>query len=158
MAAIIKVIGIGEYCVSDNCNDKIKTFALGSCVAVTVYSQYKKVGGMIHISLPYPSGDQPELGLGHFATTGIPLLINQICTRYKCLKGELVVNLYGGADSVYKDDYFQIGKRNIDAVQRTLSSLNLKVKYADIGGFLIRTIELDISTGEVELLTHPVNI
>ncbi len=155
---IINIIGIGEYTVSDNCNDIIKTFALSSCIAVTIYNPYKKIGGMIHIALPSPTGVSTDRGPGFYATTGIPLLIDLLCNKYKCLQRELVINMYGGADSIYKEDIFQIGKRNIEAVLNTLTVLNLDVQYSDTGGFISRTVEMNMDTGNVEIMSQPITI
>ena len=62
------VVGLGEIVVSGSEEDIIKTFALASCVAVTVYSPSNKVAGMIHIVLPHPydSKDYEERP-GYFA-------------------------------------------------------------------------------------------
>ena len=35
------IVGVGDYKVSNNSEDEIKTFALGSCVAVIVYDKKK---------------------------------------------------------------------------------------------------------------------
>lgn len=44
---MIKVIGIGEYAVSNNEEDTIMTFALGSCAALVIYcpiiKKYRRV-------------------------------------------------------------------------------------------------------------------
>ena len=45
-----KIVGIGEYAISNRREDIIKTFALASCVAVTAYSPSKGVAGMVHIA------------------------------------------------------------------------------------------------------------
>ena len=67
------VVGLGEIVVSGREEDKIKTFALASCVAVTAYSPLKKVAGMIHIVLPHSFDlrDYKERP-GYFAESGLP--------------------------------------------------------------------------------------
>ena len=45
-------MGIGEYAFSDDSNEIIKTLSLGSCIGLTFYCPYKKVGCMVHIVLP----------------------------------------------------------------------------------------------------------
>ena len=49
-----RIIGIGEYIISDDPEDSIKTFALASCVAVTFYNPFIHLAGMVHIALPTP--------------------------------------------------------------------------------------------------------
>jgi chemotaxis protein CheD len=153
------VIGIGEYAALGNKGDRIKTYALASCVALIAYSPLKKAGGMIHIALPYITDKELSKSRpGYFATTGVPLLINLLCCKFGCTKEELKIGIYGGADSINQQDVFNIGKRNIEAVKDVLSSLGLKIYKTEVGGNISRTIELDISTGCIEISTQPICI
>lgn len=152
------IVGIGEYVVSNKRTDIIKTFALASCVAVIAYSPSKKVAGMIHIALPFPGRSESGLGPGHYATTGVPLLIDTMCGVYGCLKGDLRISIYGGANSINAQDLFNIGRRNVKAVTSTLSSLNLVVHKAEVGGIISRTLEMDVITGSVRVNTQPIKI
>lgn len=156
---MLVVIGIGEYAISACILDKIKTFALASCVAVTAYSPLKQIAAMIHIALPAPAC-KAELRKrpAYYAATGIPMMISKLCSEYGCSREELKIQIYGGADSVAEDDVFSIGKRNLEAVIEILNSLNLKIQKAETGGKVSRTIELDVATGEVEMTTQPIVI
>lgn len=152
------VIGIGEYAVSNNGTAKIKTFALASCVAVTAYSPSRRIAGMVHVALPFPIGTDSINRPGYYATTGVPLLINKLCSKFGCLIGELNINIYGGADSINENDIFNIGKRNIEAVTYTLFSLKQKVHQADVGGTQSRTIEINVGNGYVKISRQPIRI
>jgi chemotaxis protein CheD len=147
-----RVIGLGEIVVSNQIGDVLKTYALGSCIGITIYSSFRKVGGMGHIVLPRPldfrSGNEKP---GNFASTGVPFLINKICSEFGCHKSELKINLFGGASSRNKKDIFQIGKRNSDEVIRILQLLNFEHINTDIGGAFSRTIEMDILSGNVKV-------
>lgn len=154
-----RIVGIGEMVISNNQEDVIKTFALASCVALVAYSPLRKVGGMIHIALPNPLADKESIIRPYYyASTGIPKIINEICSQYGCLKGELEINLYGGADSIRQDDIFNIGRRNIEAVTLSLVNQNLVVNNKEIGGTVSRTIELQIATGEINVIYQPIKI
>ncbi|NTV78293.1 MAG: chemotaxis protein CheD, partial [Clostridiales bacterium] len=76
-----RVVGIGECIVSNDPGDVIKTYALASCVAVTVYSREKKVAGMVHIALPerMRSFDDSYEKPCYYATLAVPFLMNKIC-------------------------------------------------------------------------------
>jgi chemotaxis protein CheD len=152
-----RVIGLGEIVVSNQIEDVLKTYALGSCIGITVYSAARKVGAMGHIVLPRPldfqSGNEKP---GNYASTGVPLLINKICFDYKCLKSELKVSLFGGASSSNEKDLFQIGKRNTAEVIKLLKHLNMEYITTDIGGAFSRTIEMDILTGIVKVTRQPI--
>lgn len=153
------VVGLGEYIISDKSVDIIKTFALASCVAVTVYSPAKKVAGMIHVVLPSPLNikDQAERP-GYFAETGIPLLLSKMCKEYGCLKGELQIHIYGGADSTRIDDFFNVGKKNITTVISTLANMGLSVHMADVSGEESRTLIMEVKTGTVKVSRQPIKI
>ncbi len=153
------IIGIGEYAVSNGGINTLKTYALASCVAVTAYSPIKKAGAMIHVALPEPATFEDSFSRpGYYATTGVPLMIEKFCMKYGCLKGELQIQIFGGADSVSDKDVFHIGKRNIEAVIETLDNLNLRILNAHIGGRVSRTIEMNLGSGEVLISTQPIAI
>ncbi len=106
------IIGIGEYTITDDINAVIKTYALSSCVALTVYDPIKKILGMVHIVLPsceimHNGGD---INPAYYADTAVPMLINKVCLGYGCNKEGLELKLYGGAKSVRKKDVFNIVK------------------------------------------------
>ncbi len=45
-------IGISEMRVSNQPDDVLVTYSLGSCIGVTIYDPIVHVGGMIHCMLP----------------------------------------------------------------------------------------------------------
>jgi chemotaxis protein CheD len=147
-----RVVGMGEYIVTNTEDDILRTFSLASCVAVTVYCPIKRAAGMIHVVLPYPFTEKDKKNRpSFFAETGVPLLVNEICRKYACGKGELCIELYGGADSVLKQDIYGIGKKNIDAVKKALHLMGLTVRKEDLRGTESRTISMDVKTGAVEI-------
>lgn len=154
------VVGIGELAISGNENDVLKTFALGSCVALMAYAPDKKVLGMVHIALPDSSvnSEDGRLRPGHYADTAVPLLINKICYEHGCHKNGLIFNIYGGARSAQNGDVFKIGERNIYVVKKILALNNVVCTGADIGGNYSRTIEADVATGTVKLDLYPMKI
>lgn len=151
-----RIIGLGEMVISNQKQDILKTFGLGSCIGITVYSTNRRVGGMGHIVLPKPMDVQNgSEKLGYYAVTGVPLLINEICTKYGCYKSELEINLFGGAHSVNENDSFQIGKRNFEEVLRILKLLNISHVNTEVGGHTSRTIEMDIASGHIKVTRQP---
>lgn len=155
-----RIVGIGEYAISNNKNDTIKTFALGSCVAITVYSPVKNVAGMVHIALPYPgiSGDADYTNPCYYATAAVPFILNKICLEYGCFKAGLIIELFGGAKSVRENDVFKIGQRNIEIVRKMLNDLNLIYTAAETGGIYSRTLEMDVATGKTKVASQPIII
>lgn len=154
------VIGIGDYAVSDNEKDVLKTFALGSCVALTVYSPKKRVLGMAHIALPHSNIDieASKNRPGHFADTAIPLLLDIFSSKYGCNKNDLVYNIYGGSKSIQANDIFKIGKRNVETIVDIFNKNNISLNKSETGGLVSRTIEADVNSGNVKLSIYPINI
>ena len=155
-----KIIGIGGIAVSNTIGDQLKTFSLASCVAVTVYCPPKHTAGMIHVALPelQLQGewllDQPC----YYATHGVPMLINKMCTEYGCPKASLEIELFGGARSVRGNDVFHIGSRNINTVKRILDKLNLMYVATETGGTNSRTLGMDVATGNKTVFLQPLII
>ena len=148
------ILGIGDIGVSDDPSANIKTFALGSCVAVIMYNPSKKVGGMIHIALSNSAIDKSKSKLkpGHFADTGIPELVKQM--RKKDLffvPQNIIVYLAGGASMMGMTDFFQIGENNIRVTKKILSDMGFIVYKEDIRGDISRTVTQDVLTGKVTL-------
>ena len=153
-----KIVGIGKYAISNIEEDSLKTFALASCVAITVYNPLIKVAGMIHIALPTPINREEGMRRpGYYATSGIPLLIHKMCKEYGCKKKDLKIKLFGGASSIRNDDYFKIGSRNCLAIKDTLVSMNLRAMEAQTGGNVSRSLEMDVQTGSIIMMTLPIN-
>jgi len=153
-----KIVGIGEYVISNVPEDFIKTFALSSCVAVTFYNPFIHLAAMIHIALPTPTNlEEAKRRPGYYATSGIPILIHKLCCRYGSQRKDLQVKLFGGAASLKTDDYFKIGPRNIKSVRETLSEMDLKVVDAHIGESISRSITMSVLSGDIEIVTLPLN-
>lgn len=154
------IIGIGDHAVTNEYGEAIVTYALSSCIAMTVYSRVRNVAGMVHIYLPEYS-TRPGLTKDNpwaFADTAVPMLIQKVCNEYGCNKNELEIKIYGGAESRNKSDMFKIGRRNVEAANKALSLLNLCTFYSDTGGNNSRTITLFSDTGDVKVHYLPLNI
>ena len=153
------IIGIGEYFVSNKEGDTITTYALASCVAVTLYCPLKKASGMIHIALPEPINNNKNAEkLGYYATTGLPLLFNKMENSFGCKKNQLYIQLFGGANSIRSDDVFCIGKKNIEAIKSILFNYGLRYNSQEVGGYVSRTIEMEVSTGCIKSVTQAIQI
>lgn len=144
-------VGIGDWAVSSD-SDEIKTYALGSCVALVVWDQAMKVGGMIHIALPecHINPDKARDKPGYFADSGLPILFSELkkkgANRKTCW-----VKLVGGASILDENNTFDIGRRNALAVKKYLWKIGLALNAEDIGGTISRTVSLVLPTGELTI-------
>lgn len=143
-------VGIGGLKVSKDVGDIIKTYALGSCVAVVVYDPLKKAGGMVHIALPESSTNEEKAVKlpGYFADTGLPVLLEQMKSLGSNPRS-LKVKLVGGASIMDDNNTFDIGRRNSVAIKRLLWKNGLGVLKEDIGGKISRTVSLELETGTI---------
>ncbi|NLN66526.1 MAG: chemotaxis protein CheD [Clostridiaceae bacterium] len=155
-----RIIGIGEYTITEDINTVVKTYALSSCVALTAYDSFRKVLGMVHIALPSADIVQNRAiaNPAYYADTAVPMLINKIRLRYGCGIKELELGLFGGAQSIRKDDVFHIGVRNVEMVEAALKQMNLKVCHYDIGGTSSRSVAVEVATGKVKVICQPLFI
>lgn len=149
---MIHVVGIAEMKVSNKRGDVLITYALGSCLAITVHDPVACVGGMLHAMLPISSNNpakarqQPCM----YVDTGIPMLF-QHCYDLGAKKERLVIKAAGGAS--YCNDssggYFQVGRKNIIVLRKLLWKNGLLMKAYDVGGTCSRSLSLEVGSGNV---------
>ncbi|HYE83501.1 MAG TPA: chemotaxis protein CheD [Clostridia bacterium] len=154
-----KIVGLGDCAVSANPEEKIITHALASCVAVTAYSPWKKVAGMLHIVLPCTIQSQKDNASPYYyAVTGIPLMIDRMCGEYGCNRSELNIKLFGGADSIREKDVFKLGQKNKQMAEKVLTDMKLSFDASETGGVLSRTLEMDVASGVIIVRYQPITI
>jgi chemotaxis protein CheD len=144
------IVGISDLKVSNNADDVIITYALGSCIGIAVFDPIAKVGGLLHYMLPESSLDQvkarenPEM----FADSGIPLLFKS-CYKLGADKKRMIVKAAGGASILDDTNYFRIGQKNIMAMRKIFWKNNVMINSEDTGLNYNRTVRLEMSTGKV---------
>lgn len=144
-----RVVGIADLAVSA-APDVLVTYALGSCLGVTLYDPVARVGGLLHVMLPESAIDPAKAREkpAMFIDTGVPLLF-RTCYAAGAVKQRLVVNVIGGAATQDTQDFFQVGKRNFLKVREMLWKNGVMLSGADVGGTQSRTVSLDVATGVV---------
>lgn len=148
-------IGIGEWAISSEPADSIKTFALGSCVAAILGDSSLGIVGMIHVALPEASIDPERARVmpGYFADAGLPLMIEEM-KRRGATRAHAWVKLAGGASMLDPGGIFDIGKRNVMAVKRVLWKSSLGPLAEDVGGEISRTVTVTVVDGAVLLSSN----
>ena len=108
--------------------------------------------GMAHIALP-ESNTNPGHALvkpAHFADTGIPALLESMKDfGSNGLGAGKIVKLVGGANVMDPNNTFNIGKRNILAIKKSLWKYGMGAVAEDIGGGICRTVIVDVDEGRV---------
>lgn len=151
------IVGIGEFKISNNKEDVLKTFALASCIGLLAHCPVLGVSGLIHIALPDQGiSDQALNKPAYYASMGLPLFIDAMKKDFGCIEKDIKVNVFGGADSIHKNDMFNIGKKNLLYVKSFLDAKGLNYTMQDVGGHISRTIEVHPTTGAFKVYTQPI--
>ena len=144
------VVGIADCRVSDDAESVLVTYALGSCVGVSIYDPVARVGGLLHYMLPESSSEALNSGRSPymFADTGIPLLFREAYSK-GADRRRLRVRVAGGAQVVDEKGVFNIGQRNCLALKKILWKAGLMVHAGETGGRSARTMRLEMASGRV---------
>lgn len=147
-------IGIGELNVTKAEGYSLKTFALGSCIAIIMLDPAIKAIGMAHIALPDSSIDRVKALTmpGYFADTAIPALLSKMSELGSNGFGRgFIIKLIGGANIMDEANIFNIGKRNLLSCRKILWQFKLPVHAEDTGGDSSRTVEVFRDRGTVRI-------
>lgn len=154
---MLLTVGVGDLKISRDPADRIITHALGSCLGITVYDPVAKVGGLLHVMLPLSTIDAGKAleNPFMFVDTGVPRLF---LDAYKAgaRKERLIVAAAGGASPTGRDreDFFQIGSRNVVMLRKLLWKNGVVLKGSDFGAFDARTMWLDMGSGEITIKSN----
>jgi len=134
--------------VSNNPEDVLVTFSLGSCVGLVLYDPVLKVGGMIHCMLPLSKIDPQKAQTNPcmFTDTGIPTLI-QAVLNLGANKKRLVAKVAGAASPLDDKGMFKIGERNYTVLRKVLWKNDILIAAEDVGGTVARTLYLFLDSG-----------
>ena len=146
------VVGVADLAVSKDSSKSIVTYALGSCIGVTVYDPVAKVGGMLHFMLP-ESTVSPEKAAATpamFGDLGIPMLFQKVIEA-GARRERLVVCAAGGAEVLADDGHFRIGHRNRTILRKIFWKQNLLLAADDTGGQHSRTMSLKLADGSIQI-------
>jgi len=147
-----RVIGVADMAVSNDANESLITYSLGSCIAVVIYDPTVKVGGLLHYMLPEANLDLEKAKRipAMFADSGIPMLFKQ-SYQYGAKKSNMIVKVVGGAQILDENGVFNIGKRNYLALRKLFFKNNVMIAAEHVGGNVNRTVRLAMATGQVVL-------
>ena len=141
-------VRIGHLAVARG-NGRLIAVGLGSCVAIVLYDEARRVGGLAHVLLPDPSVARDASNPARFASEVVPVMLEQM--KAQGGRAPYVAKLAGGAalfGSMLKSSAGQMGERNVQAARAALARAGLAIAAEDTGGDAGRSVVLDVSTGE----------
>lgn len=148
------VVGISDLKVSNQPEDVLVTYSLGSCIGLLIWDPVVKVGGLLHYMLPNAALDQKRAAERPFmfGSTGIPLLFKE-AYKYGAVKNRIVIKVFGGAQIMDASGFFSIGKRNYEVLQKLFQKNGVVIAREEVGGTVNRTVSLEVGTGITRLKT-----
>ena len=147
-------VGVADLKLSNDTGSALVTYALGSCIGVTIYDPIAKVGGMLHFMLPESkvNAEKAKTNPAMFADTGVPALFKQ-AYELGAKKSRLIVCAAGGAEVLADDGHFKVGKRNRTMLRKLFWKNNILLSADDTGGSISRTLMMTLADGEIVVRT-----
>ncbi|MGD1083922.1 MAG: chemotaxis protein CheD [Verrucomicrobiota bacterium] len=148
------VVGVGALEVSNNPGAILTTYSLGSCLGVTIYDPLARAGGLLHTMLPdstinaAKAAERPAM----FMDTGLAALF-RAAYELGAEKHRVHICVAGGSQFMDDSGLFNIGQRNYKMFTDILRQHGLVIAARAVGGYVSRTMQLQIGTGEVRLKT-----
>jgi chemotaxis protein CheD len=143
------LVGVGEYCVTDQRDDSLIAHSLGSCLGLSIYDPVARVAGMAHCMLPLSKQDParaketPAL----YVDTGVQALLENLF-RLGARKEHLIVKAAGCAAMLDDNGMFRIGEKNYAIFRKILWKNDILLKAVETGGTIPRTLMLEVSSGK----------
>ena len=146
-------VGLGEQAISRNPEDVLVAYGLGSCVGVVMVDPASSVAGLLHAVLPRPAdgNGRAQVDCSKYVEGGIEGLITAMM-KEGAIKNRLVVRIVGGANMLLSSGLtksFDIGTRNVEAAQTTLSRLKIPLAASEVGGHIGRTVRVYVGNHRV---------
>ncbi|MFC4249340.1 chemotaxis protein CheD [Natribaculum luteum] len=146
-------VGIAELAVTEG-DDTLKSYGLGSCLAIALYDPDSGIGGLAHVMLP--NGDEAENSdqkPGKYADTAIRALLRRMVERgasYTSVEAKIA----GGSDMFEFESFDEsVGQRNVEAAIDELEKLGVPLIDEDTGGKHGRTVEFTPASGTLSVQT-----
>jgi chemotaxis protein CheD len=117
---------------------------LGSCVAVCLFDQHLKIGGINHYMLPFWNGN--GLASPKYGNIATEKLIEKMLRNGATIQN-MVAKVFGGANQM--NTSLKIGDQNVEIARQTLSNNGIKIVAENVGGDVGRKLRYNTGTGQV---------
>ncbi len=150
-------IGIADMKMLQN-EGVLITYALGSCIGISLHDPIKKICALVHILLPLNMELSRNVPF-KYANTGIKETV-KLMEQKGCIRSFINAKIAGGAcmfapaPGSANTNSMNVGQRNIESVRMTLKSEGIKLLAQDVGGTKARTMTVDVATGICTLKSY----
>lgn len=134
---------------------KLVTRGLGSCLGITIYDPFKKIGAMTHTMLPDIDKARVKSNPARFVNSAIKKMVEGL-EKMGGSRTHLIAKIFGGAHMfsfINSDSALNVGQKNIEMAEDTFRELGIKVMAQEVGGTFGRTVELNLENGKVLVKT-----
>ncbi len=124
---------------------------LSSCVGVALYDTEKDIGGLGHFLLPDPVTINSSTDLKKYASTGLPLLLEEL-KALGASPSKMKAAIAGGAftGTISQQDFnLDIGGRTAGVVRDILAQNNVPLVNSETGGFFSSRMSFNMLTWDV---------
>ncbi len=151
--AMVQPVAPGAHAISGAQNEMLST-VLGSCIAVCLRDEKRRLGGLNHFMLPAMADGGPQTARDAmlYGDTAMEVLINALM-RAGCDRRNLEAKVFGGARISAAFDQSPIGDRNARFALDFLSQEQITVRSRDTGGTSPRRVLFEPWTGRA-LVQH----
>ena len=121
---------------------------IGVGVGVVFFDRAKKIGVGVHVLAPRCAGPSPP-NPAKFADSGVLHAIDML--KKEGSISSPVIAIAGGAAMEGSSTGVSMGMKVVESVKETLSKARLNISREETGGSKIRSISLDIETGQINI-------
>jgi len=140
-------------CAVGRDDQSLITIGLGSCVAIVLYDEAVRVGGLAHTLLPEESMARDRSNPAKFPASAVALLLAEM-TRLGADQRRIRAKLIGGASmfaNLIPAGGITIGDRNISAARQVLREIGVPIVAEDVGSDHGRSVHFFLDDGRVEV-------
>ena len=142
-----KFIHVGEIYIGAKPTE-IST-VLGSCVAVCLYDNIQRIGGMNHYLVPL--WNQNGLQSPKYGNISIPRLIESM-EAIGCHRANMEAKIFGGGNVIdVSNEDMMVGRKNILIAKEVLREYRIPITASDVGSDKGRRIMMRSDTAKVFL-------
>jgi chemotaxis protein CheD len=146
LAAPPKLAGMGQIAIVSG--QELARAVLGSCVGVTMYDSYEKLGALAHVVLPASDGRSGTPG--KFVDTAIPWMVEELLKR-GASRRRIVAKLAGGSKMFTAQGPFLIGEQNAFEARKFLKEFKIPLLAEHLAGSHGRRVTLNCDTGLLDI-------
>jgi chemotaxis protein CheD len=151
-AKVTVTVDIADLKIATSRDEVLVTYALGSCVGLSLYDPVAMIGGMVHCQLPLSKNNPEKAAVkpNMFTDTGVTALLQSVFSL-GADRSRLIAKVAGGANLLDDDGLFKIGERNYTVLRKVLWKNSILIQGEDVGGTASRTMYLHMDSGKTFL-------